>query len=172
MTAGPARPLPPMPSRRGPGRGGTPAPGCPRGTCGSPRGTTGRRRSPAGPRPTTLSDTPSGTEAGAGRPSPTSATPPTSLPRMSPLDRVRSLLAQRRWRVALGAAAVLVVAPVVVLAANRGGDAPEPPTTTRPPTTTTTRPPTTTTTAPPPPVAPLTGVEGDFEGRIKRPAPV
>jgi hypothetical protein len=89
---------------------------------------------------------------------------------MSALDRVRSLLAQRRWRVALGAAAVLVVAPVVVLAANRGGDAPEPPTTTRPPTTTTTRPPTTTTTAPPPPVAPLTGVEGAFEGRIKRPA--
>src|SRR5215207_8241704 len=81
---------------------------------------------------------------------------------MSALDRVRSLLAQRRWRVALGAAAVLVVAPVVVFAADRGGDAPEP--------TTTNRPPTTTITAPPPPVAPLTGVECAFEGRIKRPA--
>lgn len=90
---------------------------------------------------------------------------------MPALELLRSLLARRRGRVAVAAAAVLVLLPVVVLAANRGGDAaPEPTTTTRPPTTTTTRPPTTTTTAPPPPVAPLTGVEGAFEGRIKRPA--
>ncbi len=89
---------------------------------------------------------------------------------MSALDRVGSLLAQRRGRVA-AAAAVLVLVPVVVFAANRGGNAaPEPTTTTRRPTTTTTRPPTTTTTAPPPPVAPLTGVEGAFQGRITRPA--
>jgi hypothetical protein len=92
---------------------------------------------------------------------------------MSLLQRFRSLLSRprRRWQLAAGGVALLVVLPVVVVTATRGGGAsPEPTTTTTTTSTTTTTAPTTTTTAPPPPVAPLTGVQGDFQGRINRPA--
>ena len=93
---------------------------------------------------------------------------------MSALDRLRSLLdpRHRRGRIAAGGAAILVLLPLVIFMATRGGSAaPEPTTTstTTAPSTTATAPPTTTT-ARPPPVAPLTGVQGDFEGRINRPA--
>jgi Protein of unknown function (DUF3048) N-terminal domain/Protein of unknown function (DUF3048) C-terminal domain len=92
---------------------------------------------------------------------------------MSVLDRIGSLLNRLgpRGRIIAGGAAVLVLVPLAVFVATRGGGAsPEPTTTTTaaPITTTTTVPPTTTTV--PPPVAPLTGVPGDFGGRIKRPA--
>lgn len=91
---------------------------------------------------------------------------------MSALDRFRTLLARpHRHVVALGAVALLVIVSTVSVVVARSGDAAvEPTTTTTAPTTTTTTRPTTTTTAPPRPVAPLTGVEGSFQGRIARSA--
>lgn len=87
------------------------------------------------------------------------------------IRRLRSLYRRHPRRTVaagLGALAAVVLAVVLV---SRGSSEPtetaEPTTTS---TTTTTAPPTTTTTAPPPPVAPLTGLTGEFQGRIDRPA--
>jgi hypothetical protein len=91
---------------------------------------------------------------------------------MSALDRLRPLLGRpHRHVVVLGAAALLVVVSIVSVVATRGSDASvEPTTTTTVATTTTTTAPTTTTTTRPRSVAPLTGMEGNFQGRIRRPA--
>ncbi|HYZ98480.1 MAG TPA: DUF3048 domain-containing protein [Acidimicrobiales bacterium] len=91
---------------------------------------------------------------------------------MSMTNHLRSLLRRRRRLGILGAAALVVVVGPVLFLATRGDGEPKPPTTT---VTTTTTVPTTTTTAPTttttaPPVAPLTGRQGDFKGRLKRPA--
>jgi hypothetical protein len=88
------------------------------------------------------------------------------------LARLRSLFRSRHRRIAaLGGVAVLVVLSAVGVATTRASSegAAETTTTTTAPTTTTTAAPTTTT-APPPPVAPLTGLGGDFQGRLDRPA--
>jgi len=83
--------------------------------------------------------------------------------------RLRSLYArQPRLTVAGGAGLVVLLVATAVLAMRDTSEAaPEPTTTTT--TTTTTEPPTTTTTAPPP-RAPLTGLTGEFQGRLDRPA--
>jgi len=85
--------------------------------------------------------------------------------------RLRALYAAHPRRVVGGAVAAVVVLAAASVALTRDTSEPtetaEPSTTT---TTTTTAPPTTTTTVPPPPVAPLTGLTGNFQGRIDRPA--
>jgi hypothetical protein len=81
--------------------------------------------------------------------------------------RLRSLYArQPRLTVAAGAGLVVVLVATAVLATRDTSEAAPEPTTT---TTTTTEPPTTTTTTPPP-TAPLTGLTGEFQGRLDRPA--
>lgn len=85
---------------------------------------------------------------------------------MTFLRRIQTWLGQHRRLAALGGVGVLVVAAVVAFAATRSSD--EEPAAEPPPTTTTTE--ATTTTAPPPPTAPLTGLTGDFQGRLARPA--
>jgi Protein of unknown function (DUF3048) N-terminal domain/Protein of unknown function (DUF3048) C-terminal domain len=91
---------------------------------------------------------------------------------MSALDRLRQLLGRpHRHVVVLGAAALLVVVSIVSVVVTRGSHASvEQTTTTTVATTTTTTAPTTTTTTAPRSVAPLTGMEGNFQGRIRRPA--
>src|SRR5690606_18803015 len=88
---------------------------------------------------------------------------------MSRLPRLRAWAAGHRRALAMaGTALVAVVALVAVLLTWRT-HSPDTRAGPPPPTTTTTAP-TTTTTAPPPAAAPLTGVTGDFGGRLERPA--
>lgn len=83
---------------------------------------------------------------------------------MAPLTRLLSLLRRHRRLTLLGAAVVAAVS-LVALAVTWGGP-PGPTTRTEAPSTTAP----TTTTAPPAPTAPLTGMTGDFQGRLDRPA--
>ena len=90
------------------------------------------------------------------------------------LGRLRALY-QANPRRAVGAAiaAIAAVSLAGYLLTSRSSEPTEttqPTTTSTSTSTTTTEPPTTTTTVPPPPTAPLTGVSGDFHGRIDRPA--
>jgi hypothetical protein len=88
----------------------------------------------------------------------------------SALRRLRGLLARNPRLTAIAAVVLAGAIALVVALAGRG----EPEETATAPsttsTTTTTAPTTTTTTEPPPPVAPLTGLSGDFGGRLDRPA--
>lgn len=89
---------------------------------------------------------------------------------MHALDRLRRFLSRDDGRLAyLAGAAVVVVLVGSVAVVAQADDEPEPRGITAAPTTTTT---TTTTTEPPAPApfAPLTGIEGEHEGRIHRPA--
>ncbi len=91
---------------------------------------------------------------------------------MAVLGRLRALY-EANPRRAVGAvlaavAAVSVAGYLLTSGSSEPTETAEPSTTST--STTTTEPPTTTTTVPPPPVAPLTGVAGDFQGRIDRPA--
>lgn len=86
---------------------------------------------------------------------------------MTFLRRMLTWLGQHRRLAALGAVGVLVVATAIAFAATRSSD--EEPAQPAPSTTTTTVA-TTTTAPPPPPTAPLTGMTGDFQGRLNRPA--
>jgi hypothetical protein len=80
---------------------------------------------------------------------------------MSAFHRLRSLLARHRRVTAIGAVVVLLAAALVAFAVTRGG----------PESTQTAEGPTTSGAAPPAgPVAPLTGLGGDFDGRLDRPA--
>jgi hypothetical protein len=90
---------------------------------------------------------------------------------MSALRRLRALLARNPRLTAIGAVVALGALALVAVLVGRG----EPEQTATAPsttasTTTTTAPTTTTTTEPPPPRAPLTGLTGDFGGRLDRPA--
>jgi hypothetical protein len=94
---------------------------------------------------------------------------------MTALPPIRSFSSRHRRLTVLGGAMLAVVA-LLAFVVTRGGDGTrestrtaEAPTTTSS-TSTSTSTSTTTTTTPPPPVAPLTGVTGEFEGRIDRPA--
>ncbi len=87
---------------------------------------------------------------------------------MSRLSLFRSWATGHRRALAVASTAVLAVAALLAVLLTWGDPAPEP-RVAPPPTTTTTAPPTTTT-LPPPAAAPLTGVAGDFEGRLERPA--
>jgi hypothetical protein len=88
---------------------------------------------------------------------------------MSTLARIRAALGRHRRLTVLGTVAVLAVVSLVTLLLAR--DTSPPAIRAEAPSTTTTTATTTTTTAKPrPPVAPLTGLAGDFDGRLDRPA--
>ncbi|HEX6237999.1 MAG TPA: DUF3048 domain-containing protein [Acidimicrobiales bacterium] len=77
---------------------------------------------------------------------------------MTPLSNLRRFLGRHRRLAVVGVAVVVAASLIGVLALLADG-----------PEETATGPPSTTTTAPPP-VAPLTGMTGDFGGRLRRPA--
>jgi hypothetical protein len=86
---------------------------------------------------------------------------------MSLLRHLRSLLGRHRRLTAIGASVLLIVATLVTFAVTRE-DGPDRTATAEGPTTTATAPPGTV--APVPEVAPLTGLAGDGDGRLGRPA--